>query len=103
MLLSLNSRNWPSKIKASQKLSMIEGESYNIKIRDDEYSCRLLTKGHLKKMEKEVANYKRAIEEGKWPSELRTKVLTSSKTQMVEVDFTSSFRPPMMTSAQLTL
>ena len=54
-------------------------------------------------MEQEVANYKREIEEGKWPSELRTKKLTSSKTQMVEVDFTSSFRPPMMTSAQLTL
>ena len=27
MLLSLSSTNWPSKLKASQKLSMIEGET----------------------------------------------------------------------------
>ena len=103
MLLSLSSTKWPSKLKASQKLSMIEGECYNLKIKDNEYPCRLLTKGPAKKVEQEMAHYKAEIEEGKRPSDLRKKVLTSSKAPMVEVDFLSSSRPPIMESAELSL
>ena len=50
-----------------------------------------------------MAHYKAEIEEGKQPSDLRKKVLTSSKAPMVEVDFLSSSRPPIMTSAELSL
>ena len=103
MLLSLSSTKWPSKLKASQKLSMIEGECYNLKIKDNEYPCRLLTKVPAKKVEQEMAHYKAEIEEGKRPSYLRKRVLTSSKAPMVEVDFLSSSRPPIMTSAELSL
>ena len=103
MLLSLSSTKWPSKLKASQKLSMIEGECYDLKIKDNEYPFRLLTKGPAKKVEQEMAHYKAELEEGKRPSELRKKVLTSSKAPMVEVDFLSSSRPPIMTSADLSL
>ena len=99
MLLSLTSTKWPSKLKASQKLSMIEGECYNLKIKDNEYPCRFLTKGPAKKVEQEMAHYRAEIEEGKRPSDLRKKVLTSSKAPMVEVDFLSSSCPPIMTSA----
>ena len=98
MLLSLSSTKWPSKLKASQKLSMIEGECYDLKIKDKEYPCRLLTKGPAKKVEQEMAYYKAELEEGKRPSDLRKKVLTSSKAPTVEVDFLSSSRPPIMTS-----
>ena len=103
MLLSLSSTKWPSKLKASQKLSMIEGECYDLKIKDNEYPCRLLTKGPTKKVEQEMAHYKAEIEERKRQSDLRKKVLTISKAPMVEVDFLSSARPPIMTSAELSL
>ena len=41
---------------------MIEGECYNLKIRDNGYPCRLLTKGPAKKVQQEVAHYKAEIE-----------------------------------------
>ena len=50
-----------------------------------------------------MAHYKAEIEEGKSPSDLRKKVLASSKAPMVEVDFLSSSHPPIMTSADLSL
>ena len=50
-----------------------------------------------------MAHYKAEIVEGKRPSDLRKKMLTTSKAPMVDVDFLSSSRPPIMTSAELSL
>ena len=62
----------------------------------------LKTQG-ISKAKHEMAHHKAEIEEGKRPSDLRKKVLTSSKAPMVEVDFLSSSRSPIMTSAELSL
>ena len=53
-------------------------------------------------MKRYLPHYQAEIEEEKRPSDLRKKVLTSSKAP-VEVDLQSSSRPPMMTRAVLTL
>ena len=49
ILITYSSTNWPKKIKPSEMLSLIEGESYNLQFKDQSVSCRLLSKAIIKK------------------------------------------------------
>ena len=104
ILLSLNSTKWPEKLKPSQKLSMIEGQSYDLRRKEEIYSCRLLTKGNFKYVERAMLSYQAGMDSGKRPSDLKTTILTASKAPLVEeVDFLSSSRAPNLTSTAITL
>ena len=104
ILLSLNSTKWPEKHKPSQKLSMVEGQSYDLRRKEGIYSSRLLTKGISKYVERAILSYKAEMDSGKRPSDLKTTILTASKAPLVEeVDFLSSSRAPNMTSTAITL
>ena len=104
ILLSLNSTKWPEKLKTSQKLSMIEGQSYDLRRKAEIYPYRLLTKGNLKYVERAMLSYQAEMDSGKRPSDLKTLILTASKAPLVEeVDFLSSSRAPNMTSTAITL
>ena len=104
ILPSLNSTKWPDKIKPSQKLSMIEVQSYDLRRKEEIYPCRLLTKENLKYVERAMLSYQAEMDSGKRPSDLKTTILTASKAPLVEeVNFLSSFRAPNMTSTAITL
>ena len=49
ILITYSSTKWPKKLKPSEMLSLIEGESYNLQFKDQPVSCRLLSKGNYKK------------------------------------------------------
>ena len=104
ILLTLNSTKWPEKLKPSQKLSMIEGQSYDFRRKEEIYPRRLLTKGNSKYVERVMLSWQAEIDSGKRPSDLKTTILTASKAPLVEeVDFLSSSRAPNMTSTAITL
>ena len=104
ILLSLNSTKWPEKLKPSQKLSMIEGQSYDLRRKEETYPCRLLTKGNLKYVDRAMLSYQAEMDSGKRPSDLKTTILTASKAPLVEeVDFLSASRAPNMTITEITL
>ena len=104
IILSLNITKRPEKLKPSQKLSMIEGQSYDLRRKEEIYPCRLLTKGNLKYVEREMLSCQAEMDSGKRPSDLKTAIVTASKAPLVEeVDFLSSSRAPNKTSTAITL
>ena len=106
ILLSLNSTKWPEKLKPSQKFSMVEGQSYDLRIKEETYPYRLLTKGNLQYVERAMLSYQAEMDSGKRPSDLKTSILTASKAPaplVEEVNFLSSSRAPNMTSTEITL
>ena len=83
---------------------MIEGQSYDLRGKEETYPSRLLTKGNLKYVERAMLSFQAEMESGKRPSDLKTTILTASIAPLVEeVDFLSSSLAPNMTSTELTL
>ena len=92
------------KIKPSEMLSLIEGESYNLQFKDQSVSCRLLSKGNHKKVEEAMKSFQAELDGGKSPSELRKKVLAAPKAPVVDdVNFLSRSRAPVMSSREVCL
>ena len=104
ILITYSSTKWPKKIKPSEMLSLIEGESYNLQFKDQSVSCRLLSKGNHKKVEEAMKSFQAELDGGKSPSELRKKVLAAPKAPVVDdVNFLSRSRAPVMSSREVCL
>ena len=104
ILVNYSSTQWPKKIKPSEMLSLIERESYNLQVKEQPISCRLLCKGNLKKVGEEMKIFQAELDDVKNPSDLRKKVLAASKAPVVDdVNFLSRSRAPVMRSREVCL
>ena len=61
ILLSLNSTKWPEKLKPSQKMSMIEGQRYDLRRKED-ISQSPFNKGNLKYVERAMLSYQEEMD-----------------------------------------
>ena len=104
ILINVSSFKWPPKTKPSEMLSLIEGDSFDLRFKDGTVPCRLLAKGNMKKVEELMNNYQQELDGGKRPSELRKTVLANPKAPVVdEVNFLGRGRAPVMNSTVVSL
>ena len=104
ILITYSSTKWPKKIKTSEKLSLIEGESYNLQVKDQPVSCRSLSKGNYKKVEEGMKIFQAQLDDGKSPSDSRKKVHAAPKAPLVDdVNFLSRSRAPVINSTEVCL
>ena len=98
-MITVSSFKWPPKTKPSEMLSLIEGDSFDLRFKDGNLPCHLLAKGNMKKVEELMNNYQQELDAGKRPSELRKTVLANPKAPVVdEVNFLCRGRAPVMNS-----
>ena len=69
-------------------LSLVEGESFDLRIKEQNLSCHFLANGNLAKIEDLMGNYQSELDYGKWPFDLRKTDLAAPKAPVVkEVKF----------------
>ena len=65
-MITISSFKWRPKTKLSVMLSS-EGDSFDLRIKEQILPCRLLAKGNLRRNEDLMKNYQRELDDGKWP------------------------------------
>ena len=85
-------------------LSLIKGDSFDLRFKEINVPCRLLVKGNMKKVEELMKNYQQELDAGKRPSELRKTVLATPKAPVIhEVNFLCRGPAPVVNSTVVAL